>query len=380
MSYLKKPKGRATWYIIDKARGTSVSTGTGNKREAEAARREYDRRQAGQGGGRARDNPEIGEVWGLYASLVKGAITERTLTGTHIYRWNRFQRWVTSRGGVSRMRDVTVGVCNEYRAWLHDRAGALEAGQRTEQQAAYLRRAAMRGFNADKRTLQAIWNVLIESERFSGANPWVRVRGVDKSVAGEESESSMVLSPRQVSALFAALQSEGSLLRVAQCGYYLGARRGEILGLRWEHVNFDAGTVRLGGKQGRYRTIEVPRVFLDVLRADRGAPLGWVVKAPSDERGTKGLRWNWNRQWRRVCRSLGLLKPCGDAIGVHDLRHSYATHLVEQGVGAQDVQRLLGHSTLRMTERYTHLTNQRRVTDVLDRLVPGVSEAGQGTL
>lgn len=381
MSYLKKFPNRTPWYIVDKPRSKTFSTGTANRRSAEVIMREYEKRMATKDAeiGAPRPpagtgNPDLSEVWSLYAGQVRGKVKQSTVD-THEYRWKRFLAWATTcKGGkVRKLRDVTVGVCNEYRGWIHDTAVSIEQEGRTAEQVEFSRRSAMRGFNSARRTLSAIWNVLIEAEFFYGSNPWNKVKSVDKSLAGEENEMAVVLSPRQVLDLFAALEVQPGLLRVAQCGYYLGARKGEILAMRWQDVDFDAGTVRLGGKQGRYRTIEVPPAFLSLLRASRGLPLGWVVTAPSDGTATKSERWNFYKAWRKVCKSMGLLKPNGDAIGVHDLRHSYATHLIEQGVGAQDVQRLLGHSTLRTTERYTHLDHSRNVTAVLDALVPGVT-------
>ena len=57
------------------------------------------------------------------------------------------------------------------------------------------------------------------------------------------------------------------------------------------------------------------------------------------------------------------------AVTVHSLRHSFATHLVEAGVDIYHIQRLLGHTTVKTTARYIHLTSRElaRVVSPLDR-------------
>jgi integrase/recombinase XerD len=54
--------------------------------------------------------------------------------------------------------------------------------------------------------------------------------------------------------------------------------------------------------------------------------------------------------------------------GIHTLRHSFATHLLEQGVGLRQIQELLGHSIVKTTEIYTHLSN-KEITKTRSSLV-----------
>jgi len=72
----------------------------------------------------------------------------------------------------------------------------------------------------------------------------------------------------------------------------------------------------------------------------------WVFPNPETGKPFTGFYNSWNA----ARRSVGL-----NDLRVHDLRHSYASALVNQGHTLYDTQRLLGHSSSRMTERYAHL-------------------------
>jgi len=137
-----------------------------------------------------------------------------------------------------------------------------------------------------------------------------------------------------------------------------GLRQGELLGLKWEHVDLKLNRIMVqqsivrgrtkGTKSRRYRTVDLgndvalelakhrhlrgPYVFCD---AD-GAPL------------TNGVcKW----PLYAACTGAQLRR-----IGWHVLRHTFCSHLAMLGVAPQVIQKLAGHATLRMTERYMHLS------------------------
>jgi site-specific recombinase XerD len=72
------------------------------------------------------------------------------------------------------------------------------------------------------------------------------------------------------------------------------------------------------------------------------------------------------RIFQRAKQQAGIIKPCG----IHALRHAFATHLLEAGNDPHTIQRLLGHTSIRTTLHYFHLTRRRllETTSPLDQL------------
>jgi integrase len=128
-----------------------------------------------------------------------------------------------------------------------------------------------------------------------------------------------------------------------------GARRNEITQAKWEHVDWDRKTLLVPlSKSGKPRAIALNAAALDVLRsvrAEEGCP--YIFPAPTTNRPSPSLYFPWHRI--RVRAGLPDLR-------LHDLRHSFASFLVNKGVSLYVVQGLLGHAHARFTQRYAHLT------------------------
>jgi integrase len=126
-----------------------------------------------------------------------------------------------------------------------------------------------------------------------------------------------------------------------------GCRRNEILGLRWEDLDFEAGEMRLVDSKTGARVAPMPPPAAQVLaRLSRVEGNPWVF--PGRKKGT-GQR-NINDSWDRVRRRAGL-----DGVRLHDLRHSYASRALALGEGLPMIGELLGHRTVQTTARYAHL-------------------------
>ena len=127
-----------------------------------------------------------------------------------------------------------------------------------------------------------------------------------------------------------------------------GARKSEILKARWEHVRLDLRMLIVPlSKSGKPRHILLSDAALDVLRAmphTSGNPWLFPGHVPGKPLSDLYLFWNMLR------RELGLAD-----VRIHDLRHTFASFLVNAGHSLYEAQKMLGHSDPRTTMRYAHL-------------------------
>jgi integrase len=130
-----------------------------------------------------------------------------------------------------------------------------------------------------------------------------------------------------------------------------GLRRGELFSLRWADVNLGGKmltVVAASAKSGHTRRVPLNTEALAVLTAWRDRhrdSVGLVFAGAGGERLN-----NINRSWRGVVKGAKLTD-----FKFHDLRHTFASKLVQAGVDLNTVRELLGHSEIAMTLRYSHL-------------------------
>jgi integrase len=132
-----------------------------------------------------------------------------------------------------------------------------------------------------------------------------------------------------------------------------GLRRGEIFGLRWSEVDWSRNFIHvINTKTGKSRIIPLNDATRDVLRQQqKKSQSEFVFVSPRTGARLRNLR-------------NGFGKACEDAkvfnFHFHDLRHTFASRLADAGVDAFTIAELMGHSTLEMTKRYTHMTDERK--------------------
>ena len=138
--------------------------------------------------------------------------------------------------------------------------------------------------------------------------------------------------------------------------FYAGALRvSEIVGVKMEDLKIDLGYVLVRGKGDKERIVPLGRSALDALASYMGPPrnvLAGEKSSPLVFLGRGGRKLTRQRVWQ-------MLKSASGAAGAnatpHMLRHSCATHMVENGADLRTVQTILGHADISTTQVYTHL-------------------------
>ena len=138
-----------------------------------------------------------------------------------------------------------------------------------------------------------------------------------------------------------------------------GMRKGEIQNLKWGDVNFPQDIIRVPfSKSGEMRYIQMNEAVKNVLI---GIPK--QTNSPYVFCREDGMPYDFRKSFETALRKSGII-----SFRFHDLRHTFASHLVMGGVDLNTVRELLGHKTLEMTLRYSHLSpnHKARAVRVLD--------------
>jgi integrase len=145
-----------------------------------------------------------------------------------------------------------------------------------------------------------------------------------------------------------------------------GMRKGEILNLKWENVDLRHGFILLEiTKNNERREILINETLKNCLQSiTRRLDVPYVFYDKATGKPYKDVR----RSFATACRRAGIRD-----FRFHDLRHTFASHLVMAGVDITTVKELLGHKSLTMTLRYAHLAPSHKVkaVGVLDGVIGG---------
>ena len=140
-----------------------------------------------------------------------------------------------------------------------------------------------------------------------------------------------------------------------------GARKREVLDAQWRDVDRERSFWRIPKtKSGRERHVPLSAAALELLdRVPRRKHCDWIFANPKTLKPYVSFYYSWD-----TARTTAGLSD----VRVHDLRHSFASFLVNAGCSLYEVQKILGHASVVMTQRYSHLSQ--------DSLLRAASHAG----
>jgi integrase/recombinase XerD len=143
--------------------------------------------------------------------------------------------------------------------------------------------------------------------------------------------------------------------------YATGLRVSEVCRARLEEINFDAGVLRTVGKGNKERIVPIGKKSAEFIRHYLDAARPKLVKSKTSSHvflTTRGDAFSRKTLWvliKKYCRAAGIRKN----VTPHSLRHSFATHLLDNGADLRVVQELLGHANVGTTQIYTKVDHAR---------------------
>ena len=183
------------------------------------------------------------------------------------------------------------------------------------------------------------------------------------------------LSDEERAALLEAAEAKSpDLHAIVVLALSTGARRNEILGLRWPEVDLKAGLLTFARtKNGSVRRVPVTGKALELLKGIAAArmmkdPSGLVF--PGKTQATRDKPLAIENIFRAALKDAAI-----ESFRFHDLRHSAASYLVMAGVPMPTVAEILGHRDLKMTQRYAHLS-RAHVSEAVGKLNDAIFGCG----
>jgi site-specific recombinase XerD len=215
-------------------------------------------------------------------------------------------------------------------------------------------------------TFRQIWNLARESGLTATDSPSKKVK-----IHKPDNDRRRYLTEEEAESLLNALKEKSlQTYQISLLSLDTGCRFSEAARLTWSNVGTEKGiitytdTKKAGGTKSRVvpMTARVKEMF-EGMDAGKNGELVFP-----DEKGQ--VQGKISHTFRRVVADLKLNEEVTDPrdrVVYHSLRHTYASRLVISGVDLYPVQRLLGHSVSKMTERYSHLSNER-LMDVVKQM------------
>ena len=223
-------------------------------------------------------------------------------------------------------------------------------------------------------TLRVVWNAAKRHGLTATDSPTKEVK-----LPRVDNERQRYLTQDETDRLFSAIKDKSKqLYRMSLLSLHCGLRAGEIFNLQWSDIDTGRGIVRLGetkaGKtQFAYMTDQIKQMFEEMKP---GAANELVFQARGGGK-IKAVSNAFDRAVDDCGLNNGITDP-KQRIVFHSLRHCYGSHLVGNGVALYTVQKLMRHSNIKTTARYSHL-NENTLQNAVKQLGTALSPNAKKT-
>ncbi|GHU19008.1 integrase [Alphaproteobacteria bacterium] len=245
-----------------------------------------------------------------------------------------FKNWIASSVENKTMNEITLDLLEQIKKAMSD------AGKATK---------TIRHMLA---LVRQVFNYAINRDLYSGNNPVNKIKK-----PSSDNRRIRFLTKKEASTLLEHLSKSSEQVHdMALLSLHCGLRAGEIFSLTWNDVDFEHGILSIKDtKSGRNRSAIMTRDIKKILEENKenSETSGLVFISTTGAKITE-----ISNSFARAVNTLGFNNGVDDdrqKVVFHTLRHTYASWLVMSGVDLYTVQRLMGHSTISMTERYSHL-------------------------
>lgn len=314
----------------------AATTGEGETRLSEArakAEAEKEQEQSRQEQ-EARDNLSLADY---FKEIYYPAISQEKKKAAHVREESLFRLWIGPVMGQKPFKDISAFDLERLKKTM------LKTGR------------APRSVEYALTTLGQIFRHAERFGYFQGPIPTTQVKKLKF-----DNKRVRFLSQEEAHTLLALLQetSPGAYTK-ALLSIHCGLRAGEIFSLTWKDVDLDHGLITLlDTKSGRTRTVsmtgDIKAIFYQM---EPGNKMDLVFPARGGGKSTQ-----ISKAFSRAVEKAGFNEGIDDRrqrVTFHTLRHTFASWLVMDGISLYEVKELLGHASLAMTERYSHLAPDR---------------------
>ncbi len=201
--------------------------------------------------------------------------------------------------------------------------------------------------------ISKFFNCLNDWDKYNGPNPCCKVKKQP-----EEPFNPHPINEQEIQTLLPFISDEAR--PCVMIGFYTGLRRQELLGLRWENIDFTHKTIFIPKtKTEQPRTLGLTPDIKRILQGLNPQKNGLVFEKVTENK----LKYQLNKASEKS--EIGHIRP-------HDMRHSFAVNFLNRGGTLEHLQRLLGHSKITTTQRYLRFKTGEIASKmmVMDGMIP----------